>query len=177
MASANYVTEEVKSLIGYQTDWVEACDPVEGGAVRRFFQAIMDDDPSYWQPAQAAGSKYRALVAPPLYPLHAFRRPPGAADPLRRVSEDPDFDGVPRDYGLGLPALRIDLPRLLNGGNQVELYRLARHGDRLSARSRYVDIYQKEGKTGPLVFIQVETVYRNQDGDTILKALQTHVLR
>jgi len=84
---------------------------------------------------------------------------------------------VTRDYGLGLPPLPLDLPRLLNGGNQVEVLGLARHGDRLSAKSRYVDIYQKEGKSGPLVFVLVETLYRNQDGRLLLKALQTHVLR
>jgi hypothetical protein len=176
-STRNYITEEIKALIGYETDWIEACDPVESGAVRRFCQAIMDDDPTYWQPAHAAKSKYGALVAPPLYPLHAFRRPPGTPDPLRRVSEDPDFDGVPRDYGLGLPPLHIDLPRLLNGGNRIEMVRLAKHGERLSAKSRYVDIYQKEGKSGPLVFVLVETIYRNQNRHTILKSLQTHVLR
>ena len=177
MIQRNFITEEVKTLIGVETDWIEACDAVESGAVRRFCHAIMDDDAPYWQPQQAEQTKYRALVAPPLYPLHAFRRPPGTPDPLSRVAEDPDFDGVPRDYGLGLPPLPINLPRLLNGGNQVEVYQLARHGERIRAKSKYVDIYQKDGKSGALVFILVETLYKKSRNEIILKSLQTHVLR
>jgi hypothetical protein len=177
MSAANYITDEVKQLIGHETDWVEACDPVEQGAIRRFHQAVMDDDPVYWRQADAAATRYGGIAAPPLFPLHAFRRPSGTPDPLNRVLGDPDFDGVTRDFGLGLPPVPIPLPRLLNGGNQVEVYRLAHPGDRIRARSKYVDIYQKEGKSGLLVFILVETVYANRKGEILLKALQTHILR
>lgn len=177
MSPVNYITDEVKALIGFETDWVEAWDLVERGAIRRFTQAVMDDDPVYWNDEQAAATKYAGVVAPPLFPLHAFRRPPGTPDPLNRVSGDPDFDGVTRDFGLGLPPLPISLPRLLNGGNQVEVYQLARPGERIRAKSKYVDIYQKEGKSGSLIFILVETVYCNQKKELLLKAVQTHVLR
>ncbi|HTU02760.1 MAG TPA: MaoC family dehydratase N-terminal domain-containing protein [Candidatus Sulfotelmatobacter sp.] len=173
----NYITNEVKKLIGYETEWVEAYDPVEPGAIRRFYQAVMDDDPTYWDPASPGAKRYGGVVAPPMFPLHAFRRPPGTPDPLSRVAGDPNFDGVTRDFGLGLPPVPVPLPRLLNGGNEVEVYALARPGDRIRAKSRYVDIYQKEGKSGSLVFIMVETIYANQNGATLLKALQAHILR
>jgi acyl dehydratase len=177
MGATNYITDEVKGLIGRETAWIEACDAVEQGAIRRFHQAVMDDDPIFWKDEYAVKTKYGGVVAPPLFPLHAKRRASGTPDPLDRVSGDPDFDGVTRDFGLALPAISIPLPRLLNGGNQVEVYQLARPGDRIRAKSKYVDIYQKEGKSGPLVFILVETVYCNQKGETLLKALQTHILR
>lgn len=177
MNATNYITDDVKGMIGYETDWIEAYDSVDGSALRRFHQAVMDDDPVYWKSEHAVTTKYRGLVAPPLFPLHAFRRPPGTPDPLRRVTEDPDFDGVTRDFGLGLPPPPIPLPRLMNAGNEVVVCRLARPEDRIRARSRYVDIYQKEGKSGPLVFILVETVYRNHKDETLLKSLQTIVLR
>ena len=177
MSAVNYLTDEVKALIGYETEWFEACDPVERGAIRRFTQAVIDSDPVYWNDGEAAATRYGGVVAPPLFPLHAFRRRPGTPDPLDRMSRDPDFDGVTRDFGMGLPQLPIPLKRLLNGGDQVEVYQLARPGDRIQGKSKYVDIYQKEGKSGTLVFILVETVYRNQNKEILLKALQTHVLR
>jgi hypothetical protein len=59
----------------------------------------------------------------------------------------------------------------------VEVHQLARPGDRVRAKSKYVDIYQKDGKSGVLVFILVETVYANQKGEPLMKALQTHILR
>ncbi len=77
-------------------------------------------------------------------------------------------------FGRPIP---IPLPRLLNGGNQVEIYKLAHVGDRIRAKSKYVDIYQKEGRSGTLVFILVETVYADQKGEPLLKAVQSHVLR
>jgi hypothetical protein len=177
MSATNHITDEVKALIGYTTEWVEAYDIVDGSSIRRFHQAIMDDDPIYWDREHAAASKYRGLVAPPLFPLHAFRRPPGTPDPLKQVSEDPNFDGVTRDFGLGLPPPAISLPRLMNAGIEVEVYQLARPGERILARSRYIDIYQKEGKSGALVFIVVETIYRNDKEETLLKSIQTYVLR
>ena len=177
MSPLNYITDEVKALIGHETNWMDACDVVERGAIRRFTQAVMDEDLVYWNDQAAAATKYGGVVAPPLFPLHAFRRPPGTPDPLSRVSGDPDFDGVTRDFGLGLPPLPVALPRLLNGGNQVEVHQLARPGERIRAKSKYVDIYQKEGKSGSLVFILVETIYRNDKKELLLKAVQTHVLR
>jgi hypothetical protein len=137
----------------------------------------MDDDPVYWKQEYATTTKYKGVVAPPLFPLHAFRRAPGTPDPLDRIAGDPNFDGVTRDFGLGLPPVSIPLPRLLNGGNQVEVCQLACPGDRIRAKSKYVDIYQKEGRSGTLVFILVETVYANQKGEPLLKAVQSHVLR
>lgn len=177
MTSVNYITPEVKALIGYESSWVEACDEVEKGAIRRHIQSIMDDDPVYWNEEKAAKTKYKGIVAPPLFPLHAFRRPPGTPDPLERVSEDPDFDGVTRDFGPGLPLVPIPLPRLLNGGNQVEVYQLARPGEKIRAKSKYLDIYQREGKSGILVFVIVETIYANHQGEKLLKSFQTLILR
>ena len=57
MGPVNYISDEVKGLIGYETDWVEACDEVERGAIRRFNQAVMDEDPIYWKDEHAATTK------------------------------------------------------------------------------------------------------------------------
>jgi hypothetical protein len=59
----------------------------------------------------------------------------------------------------------------------VQVYQLAHPGDRIRARKKYVDIYQKEGKSGTLVFILVETVYANGKDEVLLKSLQTTILR
>ena len=177
MTSMSYVTDEVKALIGRESPWLDACDEVERGAIRRFHQAVMDDDPIFWKDQYAVETRYGSVVAPPLFPLHAFRRPSGTPDPLGQVAEDPDYDGVSRDFGLGLPLARLPLPRLLNGGIQVEIYQLARPEERIRSKSKYLDIYQKEGRSGDLVFVLVETIYANEKDETLLKCVQTHILR
>jgi acyl dehydratase len=177
--AVNYVTEEVRAFIGRGSDTVVAVDEVELGAVRRFAQAIMDDDPNYWDDDAAAASRFRGLVTPPLYPLHAFRRASGTPDPLAAATEDPDYDGAGQGLAgrLGLPPLPLGLKRMLNGGNDVEIYALARPGDRVQAHSRYLDVYQKEGRSGPLVFVIIETTYETTMGTRLLVSRQTQVWR
>jgi acyl dehydratase len=175
----NYVTDDVRAFIGVESAPVTAHDPVELGAIRRHCQAIMDDDPLYWDEEYAAQTVFGGVVAPPLFPLHAFRRAPGTPDPLEAALDDPDYDGAGQGLAarLGLPAVPIKLKRMLNGGNDVEVRALARPGDRIVARSRYRDIYQKEGKSGPLVFVVVETSYGTELGEELLVSRQTQVWR
>lgn len=173
----NYITDEIKALIGVESEWEEACDTVERGQIRRHAQATMDTDPMYWNDAYAASSKAGGVVAPPFFPLHALRAAPGQTDMFTRAATDPDFDGSVRGVMKGLPPVPIPLTGVLNGGNEVEVLRYARVGERIRLKSRYLDIYQKEGRTGPLVFVITETVYANQDGETLIKAKQTRIIR
>ncbi len=72
--------EEAKKYIGMRSETKIACDRVERGAVRRYAQAIMDDNPIFDRPC-ADNERYGGPVAPPLYPTHSFRRAFGSPDP------------------------------------------------------------------------------------------------
>ena len=175
--SRNYITDEVKAIIGAQTDWVEAPHPVQESEVRRFFQATMDPHPRYWNEKWAAESRYRKPVAPPAFAVHAFRRPPDAtADPLD-LMDDPDFDGVSRTLRPGLPKVPVPLSGILNGGYEYEFYSYPEIGERIVSRSRYKDIYQREGKSGPMVFVLVEDEFATRDGRPLLTATNTNIMR
>jgi hypothetical protein len=173
--SVNYITDEVKSVIGAETPLVEAIHPIEAGEVRRFHHATMDQAPRYFDADWAASSRYGAVVAPPAFPTHAFRRVPNSPDPLDAMDE-PDFDGVSRSFN-GLPKVNVPLPRLVNGGYEYELYRYAKFGEKILRRSRYKDIVQRDGRTGPMVLIIIEEFYTNADGDLLIKATNTQILR
>ncbi len=173
----NYITDDVKALIGCESEWVEACDVVERGQIRRHAQAIMDGDRAYWDDDYAARTKAGEVVAPPLFPLHALRVPPGILDAFAREATDPDFDGAIRDMVRGLPPVPIPLTGELNGGSEIEILQHAKVGDRIRVRSKYLDIYQKEGRSGPLIFVLIERTYANQNGDILIKAVQTRIVR
>lgn len=173
----NYITDEVKSYIGMESEWVECSDVVERGQVRRHFQAIMDPDPAYWDDERARKTKFGEVVAPPLFPIHALRPVPGGADPFETAATDPDFDGSSRGPVKGLPLPPIPLVRVLNGGNQVELYQQAKLGEKVFFKSRYTDVYQKEGRTGTMVFLFTETTYKNEKDEILMKATQTRIMR
>jgi len=171
--STNYITDDIKALIGAETGLIEAGHPVEGSEIRRFHHAIMDAAPRYW--GDESG-RYGGAVAPPGFPVHAHRRAAKSADPLDQAGE-PDFDGVSRSLREGLPAVNVPLPRLLNGGYEYELFQYAKVNDRIFVKSRYEDIYQRDGKTGPMVFILIEDTYLNQRNEPLVKTKNTIILR
>lgn len=175
--TTNYITDEVKALIGLESEWEESCDVVERGQIRRHIQATIEDDPVYWDDDYAAGTKFGGVVAPPLFPLHALRVPAGTPDPFEGRATDPDFDGSVRGVMKGLVPLPIPLTRVLNGGNEVEIYQQAKPGEKIRVKSKYIDIYQREGKSGPLVFLLTETSYFNEKNELLLKSVQTRIIR
>jgi hypothetical protein len=170
------VSSEALALVGAWTEPQPACDAVEPGAVRRFAQAIMDDDPAY-APGAAATSRYGGPVAPPLFPNHMLRRPFGTPDLLHeRARQDPDFDGVLPAAGLPpLPGLQ-QLP-VLNGGSEFEFYRYARHGEWVSFRQRYADIHEKASSKGVLVVVVIEGEIRTREGELLLRSRRTLLRR
>jgi acyl dehydratase len=170
------LTEEVRALVGVEGPVHVAPGPIDADALRRFVQAAMEIDPIHWDEGAARARGFDGVVAPPLYPLHAFPRAPGSPDPLEALADDPDWDGIELVED-GLPPIEVALPRLLNGGVAAEVFALARVGDRLSARSRYAEVSEREGSSGPMVLVVVETDYRNQDDVLLLRTRTTMIAR
>jgi len=176
-ASAGTVlTDEVLGLVGVRGPVRRMEAPIGHHDVRRFVQAAMEIDAVHWDDDVARERGYDGVVAPPLYPLHAFRQASGSPDPLDEALRDPGWDGIDLVED-DLPPLDLPLERLLNGGVESEVFRLARIGDLLEAQSRYASITERQGRTGPMVFVVVETTYRNQDGDLLLVTRTTMIAR
>lgn len=171
-----YLTDEIRALIGISAHPIKACHPVQESEMRRFYQATMDPSPRYYDQAWAANSRYGALVAPPAFPVTAFRRSPIEVDPLDAMGSA-DFDGLRRELRPGLPAIEVTLTRLLNGGYEYEFFRFARPGEEIVCVSTYRDIYERDGASGTMVFVVVEDLYSTTDGEPLVKALNTTILR
>jgi len=173
---ATMLTDEIRKFIGYETETVEACDPVERGAVRRYAQATMDLDPIYMHDDYARSTRYRAPVAPPLYPMYMLRSAFTAPDLVTERALDPDYDGL-EDGTLGLPSLPLSNSPLLNGGIEVEVLRLPSHGERVQVKSRYRDIYERETSKGKMLFVIIETDFLGADGDLLCRTRKTQIRR
>ncbi len=173
----NYITPEVKAIIGVQSDWIDASHPVESSEVRRFYQGTMDYNPNYFDVQRAAKSRYGELIAPPAFVVHLFRRrPDDRTDPFDQAG-DPDFDGASRRFREHLPRVPIPLSGSLNGGYEHEFRSYVKIGEWARCRSRYRDIYQRDGKTGPMVFIVIEDTYLNQRREPLVRTKNTIILR
>lgn len=166
--------EAAQQYVGMQSEQELGCEPVERGAVRRYAQAIMDENPVYSDPD--AATRFGGAVAPPIFPTHMFRRPFGAPDPLQEHARDPDFDGLSAPRGLPEIAPLKGLS-LLNGGSEIEFYRYARHGETVTQQSRYASITEKQTSKGPIILVVIESEYRNGDGKLLLKARRTQIRR
>ena len=175
--SASNINPETLSQIGRWSERQRSPHRVEASEVRRFAQAVMDDSPRTWRDESVPGRAFDGPVAPPAFAVHAFRRAPGTADPLERLAREPSFDGVGLDLRDNLPALGIRLPRLLNGGYEHEIYGYFRVGDYIFRRSRYAELFEKQSKSGPMIFVILEDEYSREDGDVYLLSRNTLIYR
>jgi len=171
------LTPELKKCIGLESEIEIACDAVERGAVRRYSQAIMDDDPMYHDEAVAKDSRYGAPIAPPLLPMYIFRREFGTPDPVQENAANPNFDGIVGATVQGLPPLPLDNYALLNAGSEVEFIRYPNHGEKITAKNRYDDIIEKNSRSGSMLLVFIETEYRNENGDLLMRVKKTHIRR
>jgi len=176
-ADTNYVTAEVAALVGMASDWEEACDSIDRSEIRRFCHATMDTNPAYHNQVSHANARFGGPVAPIAMPVHSFRRSIDDPDDPLSAMTNPDFDGVSRARRLGLPKVPVPLRGLLNGGYAYEFFSHARAGERIKRRSRYLDIYQRAGKAGPLVFVVIEDEYATVDGRPLFNVANTTIMR
>lgn len=171
--------EDFARYVGMTGPRKRAHMPLERDTLRRFAQAVMDPDPVYYDQAHAAASMFGQIVAPALYPVHAFRTPADAPDPLVSVQEDPNADGTAGNDGMyfGLEPIQTPFKRLLNGGNEIEFFRCLAVGEVCVAQARYANVVLKDGKAGQMLLVDIETEFRNEQGDLLLINRQTLIWR
>ena len=155
--------KEVTQLIGKRGE--TTVFEVEKGAIRRYADAVGDQNPLYWDEEYARRSGFGAMVAPPGF----FGWPArwGVAGPFF-----PDLRQEVTDI-----TAKAGYTRGLYGGVEYEFYHPIRAGDVLLATSEVKDIYEREGKTGKMVFLVIETTYARRDGQVVAKARETAIRR
>jgi hydroxyacyl-ACP dehydratase HTD2-like protein with hotdog domain len=132
------------------------CYEVTPRDVRRFAQAIGADEP---QPANDG-----ALVAPALFcQMFMFEDVP--------VEQLPP-DGSPRELDIPIPAKRT-----VGGSSEFEIFGLVRSGDTITVRSALCDVTTKDGKSGPLYLVTIETSFFNQHRELVARERATYVKR
>ncbi|MFB3097597.1 MAG: MaoC family dehydratase N-terminal domain-containing protein, partial [Dehalococcoidia bacterium] len=145
------ITPEVKAMIGVTGDVVESWGVVDAEYLRRFTQAVMDPDPRYWDEEFAKSTPYGEIITPPIMVSYmASRNPPNSEDPITKAfEEDPMSDGIGRVERPGsLPHVPTDLVRVLNAGNELEIYQYPSIGDKVFFQNNYSDIRERVGRDG-----------------------------
>jgi hydroxyacyl-ACP dehydratase HTD2-like protein with hotdog domain len=111
-------------------------------------------------------SKYlNGDVAPPLFHVHLF----WDVVPLNELSAD----GVSIDSLLP----KFPLEKAMAGGLDIRYHRPIRPGDWLTATRTLTDIYEKTGRSGPLIFYEVLMDVRDDDGERVVTEKTIRILR
>jgi acyl dehydratase len=130
--------------------------------IKRFAQAIGDDNPLYFDQEFAKQSEYGSIVAPPLF-CQAM------------TFEDLPIEELPED--LSPIELDVDVPaeKTVGGSSQYEFYQFVRPGDNITVTSQIGSVIEKQGRSGRLFLVQVETRFINQYGERVAQEVATYV--
>ena len=81
--------------------------------------------------------------------------------------------------GVSIDALlpKFPLDRAMAGGLEIEYLIPIRPGDWLTSTRTLTDIYEKEGRSGPLIFYEVIMEIRNDDDELVIREKTTRILR
>lgn len=135
--------------------------------IRRFARAIGETDPVYHDVAAARAAGHPDLLAPAYFPyvvrMHAAHLVP--ADELAP-------DGSARADVPPLPTTRA-----MAGETSIEFGAPIHAGDLLRLEKRIVDLYEKEGRSGTLVFVVTEFAFTNADGAVVFRERFTRIYR
>ncbi|MFB5281756.1 MaoC family dehydratase N-terminal domain-containing protein [Peribacillus sp. Hz7] len=105
---------------------------VEKRHIRQFAEAIGDRNPLYVDEEYAANSSYGGIIAPPTFPI-----------------------AISAEAG-DLP-IQLDERRMLHGEQEFIYHRPIRPGDRLNCQTKVTDLYEREGKSGMMQFLVLDT--------------------
>ena len=128
---------------------------VEKGHIRKFAEAIGDDNPLYHDEEYAGKSRFGGIIAPPTF-----------ATTFGFESKESVMKGLDINYA-----------RLLHGEQEYEYHKPIMAGDKISFSTKISDITEKEGKSGAMDIVTTEMTGHNQDGDKVFVARSTVVIR
>ena len=140
MTQESVITQEMRDVIGVESEAITY--DVERGAIRKFAEAIGDDNPLYVDEEAARKSRYGGLIAPPTF--------------MRSMSA-----------GRSRATVQSPYPAALDGGSEWEYFEPVRPGDRISVTVKVSEMFEREGRLGNMLFIIRETSYVNQFGKTV----------
>lgn len=143
--------------------------PVEAGAIMLFARAIGDPNPVYHDPEYARRSELGGIIAPPTFVQSSAQFDPSY--PLRPRIGEPWFGSGRNPSGV-IPTEGSE--RKSGGGLHAEqefiYHRPLRSGDVLHAETQPGATWEKQGRSGKLVFSESITEYRDDHGDLVVTA-------
>jgi acyl dehydratase len=129
---------------------------IEAESVKAFTRALGESDPLYLDDVAAKRGPFGAIVAPPTYPIAFMAQAmAGAAS---------SFD-----------ELGLNFMTLVHGEQEFEYDRPVKVGETLTLTARIQDVYEKQGRSGVLDILVLETNATDTTGKRVFASRQTLV--
>jgi hypothetical protein len=142
MTVDSLITEDMRAQIGREIDFGQPF-PVEKGAIRSLAEAMNYPNPLYLDEKYAHGKGHSSVVAPPGFASYAL--------PL----------GAP----LGVLKFPFEIASGLHGSDEWEYFQDIHAGDVLTPRGKIINLVEKAGKVGRMLFVVSEVTFTNQRGE------------
>ena len=160
MAPKSSVLCILQRLVGRKVTYIDEFE-VEKGMIKRFAIAIGDPNPVYYDEEFARTTSYGGIVAPPTFMFEWNHHRHNVLPPEERRTVFSSLEHQPRS---------------LRGINEYEVVRPVRPGDTIKTKARITEAYEKQGRSGQLVFMVVETDFFNQKEELLGKSKDTYIL-
>lgn len=141
--------------------------PVSPIDIARFARATGETDPVHYDREAAVERGFSDVVAPPYF-TYVVRM--HAAHLVDRGDLAPDGSST-----ADVPP--IETTRAMAGETSIELGEPVVAGDTITVEKRIVDLYEKEGRSGALVFVVQEFTFTNQRGEMVARERFTRIYR
>lgn len=135
--------------------------------IARYARAIGETDPMHFDPEAAQTAGHPDVPAPPYFP-YTIRMQAANLVP----KDDLASDGSATADVPPLPTTRA-----MAGETAIEFGVPVHAGDTITLHKEIVDLYEKEGRSGTLVFVVTEFTFTNQDGDLVMREAFTRIYR
>lgn len=146
-----YITDDIRSMLNVERD-VLMSPPISENDIRKWAIAVYwpETPPrQFWDADYARTTRWGGVVAPQEFNPFAW--------PIER--REATRPGGPQGKGAG--------QRGMNGGSEATYYTPMRPGDVIRSATRLVDVYEKTGRLGVMMFLVNETTWTNQNGEKI----------
>jgi acyl dehydratase len=148
LSEDSVITDEMRAAIGVESEpgvW-----PIELGAIKKFANAIGDSSVLYTDEVAARQSPAGGIIAPPTF--------------LRLLSP-----------GAHKATYKMPYREVLDGGSEYEYFAPIRVGDTITSTVTLVDVFEKPGRLGLMLFRLNETRYVNQFGQLVATQRSTSI--
>ena len=140
---------------------------VEKGAIRKFADAVEDQNPLYSNEEYSNNSRFRSIIAPPGF----------FGWPDRWPKEGPLFSGILVTLADALKHGGYSITTAIDAKIEYEFFHPVHAGDTLTAKSTIIDIAERQGSEGKTLFATIETDYSNQQNRQVAKVRWISILR